>query len=245
MTPSSFTGPLGTPTYSLNLTSHPSLLPQVVHGDAAPGSDPPRRFNDRLAQLRMSRHVPRIEFLDCAVYVCNPPCGPPTAYLSEPLLDAERFRKWNDNAGGVDGIAPIRASQRHPDARRGRHSAPTSPSPPRCGTQRPGEAVKEPAFDSGSDSDRDSEEPLVASRPEAAGASAVAGCKRRRSGACRLSQEYTCIHFKGVVLRIRTAVASHTSDLISGIFSEKESAKTLDLLAATRQNRLRQSVFRH
>ncbi len=56
-----------------------------------------RRFNARLAQLRVSQHVPRVELLD----VCRPPDGPPAAHLFEPLLDAERswYRKWNDACG--------------------------------------------------------------------------------------------------------------------------------------------------
>ena len=65
-----------------------------------------RAFNRRLAQCGAGPDVPRVEFLDCAVYVCEGPGRWPAAYwyLAEARLDPSLYRKWNDNAGGVEGI---------------------------------------------------------------------------------------------------------------------------------------------
>ena len=48
--------------------------------------------------------VPRIKFLDCAVYIVQDPVGVgERGYLVEKMLDPSKYMKWNSNNGGVDG----------------------------------------------------------------------------------------------------------------------------------------------
>jgi hypothetical protein len=64
------------------------------------------KFNHKLDLFQVSDLIPRVEFLTSCVYVCTD--GEHTketfAYLSEERLDVDRYMKWNDNAGGVDGM---------------------------------------------------------------------------------------------------------------------------------------------
>mmetsp|Transcript_66886 Transcript_66886/g.131663 ORF Transcript_66886/g.131663 Transcript_66886/m.131663 type:complete len:302 (+) Transcript_66886:1396-2301(+) len=50
-----------------------------------------------------SSDFPKIEFLDCWVYMIQPDKGDRQAYLVEKMLDVQnfKFQKWNDNKGGV------------------------------------------------------------------------------------------------------------------------------------------------
>jgi hypothetical protein len=68
------------------------------------------KFNDRLNNLGVSSMIPRIKFLECSVYLgqTNDKNGQKEyAYLSEKRLDPNNYTKWNNNNGGVDGIAKI------------------------------------------------------------------------------------------------------------------------------------------
>ena len=61
------------------------------------------KFNQRLDMSpEVGKNVPRIEFLDCYVYIFyeqNYEFG----YLVEKQLDDTQYKKWNDNRGGVHG----------------------------------------------------------------------------------------------------------------------------------------------
>eukprot|EP01041_Mallomonas_annulata_P009129 gene9129-18910_t len=58
------------------------------------------KFNAKLSLLGVGKHIPRIDFLDCCVYECDST----SVFLAERRLSPENYRKWNNNAGGVDGI---------------------------------------------------------------------------------------------------------------------------------------------
>lgn len=60
-----------------------------------------RKFNIKLNQQGVSPIVPRIHFLPSSVYDCN---DSSSTYLVEKRLRVDRYKKWNDNAGGVDGV---------------------------------------------------------------------------------------------------------------------------------------------
>ena len=62
------------------------------------------KFNKRLDDLHVSTSIPRISFLPCSIYICEE-AGKKEVYLAEKQLDIHSYRKWNNNAGGVDGIA--------------------------------------------------------------------------------------------------------------------------------------------
>lgn len=61
----------------------------------------------RLDNLAVSKLIPRILFLDCAIYEWSRTTeGDDTyAWLVEKRLNPAKYVKWNDNKGGVDGIA--------------------------------------------------------------------------------------------------------------------------------------------
>ena len=74
--------------------------------------------------LGVSEMIPRIVFLPCSVYTWDPSAAAgggalsagaghatmkPVSYLCERQLDASRYRKWNNNAGAVDGINKVNA----------------------------------------------------------------------------------------------------------------------------------------
>lgn len=64
-----------------------------------------RRFDEKLDRLGVSSQIPRVTFLPCCVYECrNKESGEEYAFLCENCLDPTNYMKWNDNAGGVDGI---------------------------------------------------------------------------------------------------------------------------------------------
>jgi hypothetical protein len=63
-----------------------------------------RKFNEALDKRGVDRFIPRIHFLRCCVYDCN---EAPSTYLSEKRLNVDRYKKWNNNAGEVDGIKKI------------------------------------------------------------------------------------------------------------------------------------------
>ena len=64
-------------------------------------------FNERMARLPSydAASTPRIEFLDCSVYIFHDQLRGRTGVLVEKMLDQARYKKWNDNCGGVDGQA--------------------------------------------------------------------------------------------------------------------------------------------
>jgi hypothetical protein len=64
-----------------------------------------QKFNEKLSRLGISYYVPRIDFLDCCVYECNDT----SVFLSEKQLNPKHYHKWNNNAGGVDGIIKFNA----------------------------------------------------------------------------------------------------------------------------------------
>ena len=59
-----------------------------------------KKFNDKLDKLKVDVSIPRIFFLECFVYG-----GDGQYFLVEKRLNQANYRKWNDNAGGVDGIS--------------------------------------------------------------------------------------------------------------------------------------------
>ena len=70
-----------------------------------------KQFNSRLDRLGISLYTPRIVFISCSIYqyeMINTVSGINTfteeTFLAEQKLDATRYKKWNDNAGGVDGV---------------------------------------------------------------------------------------------------------------------------------------------
>ena len=67
-----------------------------------------RKFNEALNRRQVDSMIPRIYFLPCSVYDCN---TAPAAYLAEKRLNPQRYRKWNDNAGGIDGIARVNLAE--------------------------------------------------------------------------------------------------------------------------------------
>ena len=77
-----------------------------------------KKFNTRLDNAGVSPMVPRIYFLQCSVYICEyfQPDGRfiEKAYLSEHQLDNRKYKKWNDNVGGVDGNAVLNICQSNP-----------------------------------------------------------------------------------------------------------------------------------
>ena len=62
------------------------------------------KFNMCLDQAHISTYIPRIQFLDCCVYATN---DFKTEYLCEKYLNHVLYKKWNDNAGSVDGVAKV------------------------------------------------------------------------------------------------------------------------------------------
>jgi hypothetical protein len=64
-----------------------------------------RKFNEVLQELekRMKTSLPRIEFLEVCFYSWDDPGGT-QSILCERRLDHVRYKKWNDNKGGVDSL---------------------------------------------------------------------------------------------------------------------------------------------
>jgi len=60
-----------------------------------------QKFNAKLDHKGIDRLIPRIQFLPCCIYNCNMAS---TVYLAEKRLNPERYKKWNDNTGRIDGI---------------------------------------------------------------------------------------------------------------------------------------------
>jgi hypothetical protein len=78
-------------------------------------------FNRKLESLHQLKGInfPRIEFLECSVYMLQTPSDR-RGYLVEKMLDIKRFKytKWNDNAGRVmtqSSIQPIPETVSFPD----------------------------------------------------------------------------------------------------------------------------------
>lgn len=59
------------------------------------------KFNKALDSLNVDKMIPRIMFLECYVYLCD---KGKIEFLCENKLNQDKYRKWNDNAGGVDGV---------------------------------------------------------------------------------------------------------------------------------------------
>jgi len=59
-----------------------------------------KKFNQKLNDAQLSPTIPRISFLPCYVYYSYE-----CEVLAEKRLNVANYKKWNDNAGGVDGIA--------------------------------------------------------------------------------------------------------------------------------------------
>jgi len=51
--------------------------------------------------LKIDKGIPRISFLNCFVYGCD---ALKQEFLSEARLNPDKYVKWNDNAGHVDGV---------------------------------------------------------------------------------------------------------------------------------------------
>ena len=63
-----------------------------------------KKFNTKLDQLNISKQIPRIEFLQCSIYASN---DFEIEFLVEKRLNPSNYIKYNDNAGGLDGIGII------------------------------------------------------------------------------------------------------------------------------------------
>ena len=59
-----------------------------------------KKFNANLDQ-RSLKNVLHVEFLPVTFYVLAGKGGLSYSYLAEKRLDVTRFKKWNDNKGGV------------------------------------------------------------------------------------------------------------------------------------------------
>ena len=66
-----------------------------------------KKFNAHLDNGNISRNIPRIQFLSCFIYECqvDDVCTGQRefSFLSEKQINPQNYKKWNDNAGGVDG----------------------------------------------------------------------------------------------------------------------------------------------
>jgi hypothetical protein len=65
-----------------------------------------KKFNQRLDDHGISSFIPRIQFLPCSVYEVEQG-DQQYAYLSEHRLNPDNYWKWNNNTGGIDGIARV------------------------------------------------------------------------------------------------------------------------------------------
>jgi hypothetical protein len=63
-----------------------------------------KKFNQKLDMLKVDCMIPRITFLACSVYFID---EQNIEYLAEERLDYRLYKKWNNNAGGVDGVIKI------------------------------------------------------------------------------------------------------------------------------------------
>eukprot|EP00415_Alexandrium_ostenfeldii_P000914 UN0914 len=62
-------------------------------------------FNARLAKLPgVDNRTPRVSFLECSVYMLDVHKGKRIGLLVEKMLDPKGYKKWNNNAGYVDGM---------------------------------------------------------------------------------------------------------------------------------------------
>lgn len=62
-------------------------------------------FNTRMDMRKIPSYIPRVEFLECFYYTIDDVNGQQIGYLVEKQLEQERFKKWNNNSGGVHNIA--------------------------------------------------------------------------------------------------------------------------------------------
>lgn len=64
-------------------------------------------FNSRLALIPgVLPSTPRVNFLDCSVYHLSDSKLGDIGVLVEEQLDESKYKKWNDNCGGVNGVRP-------------------------------------------------------------------------------------------------------------------------------------------
>ena len=64
-----------------------------------------QEFNLRLTTIPgVNSSTPRIRFLDCHVYILHDEGEGRVGVLVEKMLDVSRYKKWNTNNGGVDGM---------------------------------------------------------------------------------------------------------------------------------------------
>ena len=65
-------------------------------------------FNKRLEKMPGydARRTPKISFLECSVYIVNDANLGDIGMLVEKQLDPNKYKKWNDNCGAVDGLSP-------------------------------------------------------------------------------------------------------------------------------------------
>ena len=72
-------------------------------------------FNTRLNAIPgISKSIPRIQFLKCSVYTVYDHELGDVGVLVEEQLDPTKYKKWNDNKGGIKGIAPTNCSAAPP-----------------------------------------------------------------------------------------------------------------------------------
>jgi hypothetical protein len=75
------------------------------------------KFNAKLDNLRVSKIIPRVNFLSCSVYLDQTDDKEGQreyAYLSEKRLNPDNYIKWNNNFGGVDGVAKVNIADYEP-----------------------------------------------------------------------------------------------------------------------------------
>jgi len=74
-----------------------------------------QEFNLRLTTIPgVNSSTPRIRFLDCHVYILHDEGEGRVGVLVEKMLDVSRYKKWNTNNGGVDGM-PSMCVEENPD----------------------------------------------------------------------------------------------------------------------------------
>lgn len=60
------------------------------------------KFNAAMDRRGVDQAIPLVHFLPCSIYETN---LSRSNYLAEKRLNPDNYTKWNDNAGGLDGIA--------------------------------------------------------------------------------------------------------------------------------------------
>lgn len=93
--------------YQVDANEDPKEFHKVFCKTQARAQAVAEEFNKRLNAIPgMSMSIPRVHFLDCSVYTVYHYELGYVGVLVEEQLDPEKYKKWNDNKGGVEGKPP-------------------------------------------------------------------------------------------------------------------------------------------